>query len=43
MKNNINQPDPPELPGNEPSTKEYTYVTEDGLAGHQWEERLMVL
>jgi hypothetical protein len=23
--NNINQPDPPELPGTKPSTKEYTW------------------
>ena len=29
----------PELPGTELSTKEYTYVGEDGLVGHQWEER----
>jgi hypothetical protein len=40
-------PPPPELPGNRPPTKEYmerpmalaTYVAEDGLVEHQWEER----
>jgi hypothetical protein len=26
MKNNINQPEPPELPGTKPSTKEYTWL-----------------
>ena len=44
--NNIKQPDPPELPGTKPSTKEYTpaaYVAEDGLVMHQWEERSLVL
>ena len=46
--NNINQPDSPELPGTKPSTKEgptapATYVTEDDLVRHQWEERPLVL
>ena len=39
--NNINQPDPPELTGTKPPSKEYTckapsaYVAEDGLIRHQ--------
>ena len=41
------RPDPLELPGTGPPTKEYTwralYVAEDGLVGHQWEERLLGL
>jgi hypothetical protein len=46
--NNINQPDPTELPGTKPSTKEYNmvpaaYVAEEGLVRHQWEERSLVL
>jgi hypothetical protein len=47
---NINQPDPPELPGTKPPTKEYTWrdpwlqhVAEDVLVVHQWEERPLVL
>jgi hypothetical protein len=48
----MNEPVPPELPGTKPPTKEYTYgglmvpaafVTEDGLVGCQWKERLLVL
>jgi hypothetical protein len=47
MSNSINQQDSPELLGTGPPTKEYkegpmapaAYVTEDGLVGHQWEER----
>ena len=47
----MNQPVPPELPGTKPQTKENTmglmslaaYVAEDGLVGHQWEEKLFVL
>lgn len=31
--NNINQPDPPELPGTKPSTKEYTW-RKPGLQTH---------
>ena len=38
---------PTELPGTKPPTKEYTWrdpsVVEDGLVGHQWEERSLVL
>jgi hypothetical protein len=49
--NSINQPVPPKLLGTKPPTKEYTwgpmapgaYVAEDGLVGHQWEERPLVL
>ena len=51
--NNISQPDLPELPESRLPTKEYTlregpmdpatYVTEDGLVGHQWEEMPLVL
>jgi hypothetical protein len=29
------QTPPPDLPGTGPPTKEYTYVAEDGLVGHQ--------
>ena len=42
--NNINQPDPPELPGTKPPPKSThggthdAYVAEDGLLGHQWEK-----
>jgi hypothetical protein len=47
---NQSLPPPPQLSGTKP-TKEYTwrpmapdtYVAEDGLVGHQWEERLLVL
>jgi hypothetical protein len=49
----MNQPVPPELPGNKPPTKEHTwregpmapaaYAAEDSLVGHQWEERTLVL
>jgi hypothetical protein len=48
----MNQPVPPELPGTKPPTKEHTWlglmalascVAEDGLVGHQWEERPFVL
>jgi hypothetical protein len=50
-KNNMNQPVPPELPGTKQPTRVYmegpmtpaAYVAEDGLVGHQWEERLLVL
>jgi hypothetical protein len=48
-----NQTPHQELPGTKPPTKEYTwrdpwlqlqaYVAEDGLVGHQWEERPFVL
>jgi hypothetical protein len=48
--NNINQTEPLEFPRTEPPTKKYTwrvlpasYVAENGLVGHQWEERSMVL
>ena len=37
--NSVNRPDPLEHPGTGPPTKEYTYVAEDGLVGHQWEEQ----
>jgi hypothetical protein len=48
----MNQPVPPELPGTKPPTKEYTwwdpmalasYVADNGLVRHQWEERPLVL
>jgi hypothetical protein len=48
----MNQPVPPELPGTKPPNKENSlegpmtpaaYVAEDGLVGHQWEERPLVL
>ena len=43
----MNQPVHPELPETKPSTKEYIVtvasVAEDGLVGHQWEERPLVL
>jgi hypothetical protein len=48
----MNQPDHPELKGTKSPTKEYIrrdpwlqlrYVAEDGLVGHQWEERPLVL
>jgi hypothetical protein len=50
-KNKINQPDPTELPGTKPPTRVYmersmapaTYVAEDDLVRHQWEERPLVL
>jgi hypothetical protein len=35
--NNMNQPVPPEL------VSLAAYVAEDGLVGHQWEERNLVL
>jgi hypothetical protein len=49
--NNINQSEPPELPGTKPPTRVYmertmapaAYVAEDGLIWHPWEERLLVL
>jgi hypothetical protein len=52
--NNMNQPVTTEPSGTKPSTKEYVwvggepmapaaYVAEDGLVGHQWEERTLVL
>jgi len=49
--NNINQPEPPELPGTKTPAKESTwgdpwlqpYVAEDGLVGHQWEKKPLVL
>ena len=50
--NNINTPDPSELPGTKLPTKEYTlegpvapaaYVAEDGLVWHQRESRALVL
>jgi hypothetical protein len=42
---------PPKLPGTKSPTKQYlvglmapaAYVAEDGLVGHQWEERPLVL
>jgi hypothetical protein len=41
--NSVNSPDPLELLGTRPTTKEYTWVppcvAEDGLFGHQWEEK----
>jgi hypothetical protein len=46
MNKNINQPDPPIT---KPPTKEYTwlatatYVAEDDLVRHQWEERSLIL
>jgi hypothetical protein len=43
---NINQPDLPELPETKPPKAPLapaTYVVEDGLVGHQWEERPLVL
>ena len=51
----MNQPGTPELPGTKPPVKEdhggthggtmapAIYVAEDGLVGHQWEERPLVL
>jgi hypothetical protein len=51
----MNEPVTPELPGTKPPIKENTwwdswlflldifYVAEDGLVGHQWEERPLVL
>jgi hypothetical protein len=49
----MNEPVPPDLLENKPPTKEYiwwnsrlqqqTYVAEDGLVSHQWEERPLVL
>jgi hypothetical protein len=45
----MNQPVPPEIPRTKLPTKEYTlkalaaYVAKDGLVGHQWEERPLVL
>jgi hypothetical protein len=46
----MNQPVPPELPETKPAIRENilwdflaAYVTEDGLVGHQWEERPLVL
>jgi hypothetical protein len=49
----MNQPVPPELLWTKPPTKEYihmeesmapaAYVVEDGLVGHQWEERSLFL
>jgi hypothetical protein len=47
--NNMNQPVPPATPGIKPPTKEYmrmaaaAYASEDGLLGHQWEERPLVM
>ena len=46
--NCFNWPDPLELVGTESPTKEGpmalgAYMTEDGLVGHQWEERPLVL
>jgi hypothetical protein len=43
--NNINQRELLELPETKLSTKEYTatYVAENGLVGHLWEGRLLVL
>jgi len=46
--NNINQPDPPELPGTNPTTKEgpmapAAHVAEGSLIWHQWEGRPLVL
>jgi len=46
---NINQPEPPELLGTIPRVHRdgclapAAYVAEDGLGGHQWEERPLVL
>jgi hypothetical protein len=47
----MNQPVPPELPETKPPTKVHmvglmapvAYIAEDGLVGHQWEERPLVL
>jgi hypothetical protein len=47
----MNQSVPPELLGTKPPTRGYmerpmapaTYVAEDGIVGHQWEERPFVL
>ena len=44
----MDPPVPPELPGTKPPTKEgpmslAAHVAEDGLVGHQWEERPLVL
>jgi hypothetical protein len=50
-KNNINQPDPTELPETKPPTRVHmegpmapaTHVAEDSLVRHQWEDRPLVL
>jgi hypothetical protein len=42
--NNINQPDPPKLPGAmEGPMAPAVYVAEDGLIWYPWEERSLVL
>jgi hypothetical protein len=49
--NNINEPDPSELLGTKPPTKEHTwpvhgpttYVAEDCLIWHQWEGKFLIL
>jgi hypothetical protein len=51
MFHNINQPDPPEFSGTQPLTRIHmerpmapaAFVAEDGLIGHQREERLLAL
>ena len=45
--NNINQPEPPGLPGTKPQLRNtlgsIAYVVDDGLVRHQGEERSLVL
>ena len=46
-KYDVGQSVTPGLPGTKPSTKGYTWfqpkVTKEGLVGHQWEERSLVI